>query len=160
MSPIRNGATVAFKNVGTGTCIDLTESNPADNTHIIGYQYNGTKNQHWRLEQVGTTGPWPVYMIKNLATGTYIVLPNGGKDSGTPIVGWQGGNTSNDHQRWRFITADPDTGEVVMIQNVGTGTFIDLYNGGSANSTKILGWAGEPGVNAANTPQQWKVVSV
>ncbi|KAK6070658.1 hypothetical protein SCUP515_08267 [Seiridium cupressi] len=149
MSPIRNGATVAFKNVGTGTCIDLTESNPADNTPIIGYQYNGTKNQHWRLERVGTTGPWPVYMIKNLATGMVHRLSDG-----------RGGNTSNDHQRWRFITADPDTGEVVMIQNVGTGTFIDLYNGGSANSTKILGWAGEPGVNAANTHQQWKVVSV
>lgn len=40
-------------------------------------------------------------------------LYNGGRENGTEIVGWAGGDANNDHQRWRFITGDADHKDMV-----------------------------------------------
>lgn len=154
MANISNGAVVAFINVTAGTCLDLKASDPTNGTPVIGYQYNRTKNQQWKLEKVDYKSYWPVFMLRNVQTGTYMDLYNGGKDNGTAVVGWAGGNTTNTHQLWRFVNADPN-GNLVMIQNVGSNTYIDLYLGSSENLTKITGWAGS--VDSENPHQLWKV---
>ncbi|KAI0170819.1 hypothetical protein BJ166DRAFT_588928 [Pestalotiopsis sp. NC0098] len=174
MSPIASGSIVTFTNVGSGTC--STSLGAA----ISGWKCHGGANQNWRLQQVDKTGPWPVYMIQNQASGSssfqatdvygernakkidyvaYMDLSYGGTTDGTPIVGWQGNATGppNPHQRWRFITGDPHKGNVVVIQNIATGTVTDLYLGRRPNGTGVNGWTQSPDLSSGNTHQQWKV---
>ncbi|KAF7519965.1 hypothetical protein G7054_g12909 [Neopestalotiopsis clavispora] len=156
-SPIANGAVVTFTNLGSGTCIDLAGGNAGNGVAISGWKCHGGNNQKWQLQQVGNTGPWPVYMIKNQYSGTYMDLYNGGTTDGTPIYGWQGGNSNNPHQRWRFVTGDPHNGNVVLIENIGAGTYVDLYLGGGVNGTGINGWSLADDLSSGNPHQQWKV---
>ncbi|KAI1138464.1 carbohydrate-binding module family 13 protein [Hypoxylon sp. FL0543] len=152
-----DGAVVTFFNYGTGTCLDLSDGGKDNGTPVIGYQYHGGANQQWRLERVDKSAVWPTWVIRNVQTSTNLDLYLGGKDNGTKITGWAGATTdnTNSHQLWRLVTADP-AGRVFMIQNVGTGTYVDLYNGSSANSTKITGWAGV--VESKNHHQLWRVM--
>ncbi|ETS74635.1 hypothetical protein PFICI_13119 [Pestalotiopsis fici W106-1] len=160
MSPVRNNALVSFTNYSADLCIDQTDGNPADGTPVIGHRYNGYKHQQWRLQNVGTTGPWPIYIIKNEETGSYLDLTNGKADNGTKITTWHGGDTINPNQHWRFITGDPANPNTVMIQNVRTGTFVDLFEGRKLEQTPIVGWNGDF-KNLGNIyHQQWKVQDV
>ncbi|KAH7014616.1 ricin B lectin domain-containing protein [Microdochium trichocladiopsis] len=158
MPQFKDGSVLAFINYGSGTCLDLTASDPKSGNPVIGYNYNATSNQHWKLVKVPYSGAkvWPVYFLINQATGTALDLYNGGQENGTQITGWANGPASktNPHQLWRLVTADANS-DVVMIQNIGTGTYVDLYLGGSQNSTKITGWAGN--LAEENTHQLWKV---
>ncbi|KAI1377169.1 carbohydrate-binding module family 13 protein [Hypoxylon crocopeplum] len=152
-----DGAVVSFFNYGTGTCLDLSQGGTQNGTHIIGYQFHGGKNQQWKLERVDKSDVWPTWVIRNVQANTNMDLYNGGKDNGTRINGWAGAqtNNTNDHQLWRLVTADTK-GRVFMIQNVGTGTYVDLLNGNPANSTQISGWAGN--VESKNPHQLWRVL--
>ncbi|KAH7029458.1 ricin B lectin domain-containing protein [Microdochium trichocladiopsis] len=153
----RNGSTLAFINYGTGTCLDLTASDPKSGTPVIGYRYNGTSNQHWKLVKVDYAGAkvFPVYWLINQATGTALDLLNASKENGTQINGWTTGDGKpNPTQLWRLVTTNAN-GAVVMIQNVGSGTFVDLYLGNAADRTKITGWAGN--IAEENPHQLWRV---
>ncbi|KAJ1325522.1 RICIN domain-containing protein [Microdochium nivale] len=158
MPQLQDGTVISLINYGAGTALDLTASNPKNGTPVIGYNYNGTSNQHWKLVKVPYSGSkvWPTWFLINQATGTALDLLDGGQENGTEIVGWTNGAASktNPHQLWRLITADTNF-DVVAIQNVGTNTFVDLYNGGTENSTKVVGWAGD--VSNQNPHQLWKV---
>ncbi|KAI1455441.1 carbohydrate-binding module family 13 protein [Annulohypoxylon moriforme] len=150
-------AVVTFLNYGTGSALDLSQGGKDNGTPVIGYQYHGGNNQRWKLEKVDQGTAWPTWIIRNVQAETNLDLYNGGKDNGTKITGWGGATTNNTnaHQLWRLVTAD-DLGRVFMIQNVGTGTYVDLLNGNSANSTKISGWAGN--VESKNPHQLWRVL--
>ncbi|KAI2464250.1 carbohydrate-binding module family 13 protein [Annulohypoxylon bovei var. microspora] len=126
-------------------------------TSVIGYQYHGGNNQRWKLQKVDTSTVWPTWVIRNVETNTNLDLYNGGKENKTKITGWAGAEAenSNPHQLWYLVTAD-DEGRVFMIQNVGTGTYVDLFNGNSANSTQITGWAGQ--VERKNPHQLWRIL--
>ncbi|RYP14270.1 hypothetical protein DL765_006499 [Monosporascus sp. GIB2] len=152
-----DGAIVSFLNYGTGTAIDLTEGKPQNGTPIIGYQFHGLENQQWKLERVDDNPVWPSWMIRNVKTGTYIDLYNGGSSNGTKITGWSGGNNGNQHQLWRLVSADP-SGRVLMIQNIGTGTYIDLLNGNPANLAQISGWEGH--IESRNPHQLWRILRI
>ncbi|KAI4864545.1 carbohydrate-binding module family 13 protein [Hypoxylon rubiginosum] len=151
-----DGAIVSFLNYGTGTCIDLSGGGKANGTQIIGYQFHGGKNQQWRLCKVNNDAIWPVWIIRNVHTNTNLDLYNGIHDNGAKVSGWTGGeSTTNTNQLWRLVTADTK-GRIFMIQNVGTGTYVDLMNGNRANSTQICGWAGN--VESQNPHQLWRVL--
>ncbi|KAI0884122.1 carbohydrate-binding module family 13 protein [Annulohypoxylon maeteangense] len=152
-----DGAVVSFLNYGTGTAIDLTKGGKQDGTPVIGYEYHGGENQKWKLQKVDKSTVWPTFTIRNVQADTNLDLYQGGKEDGTKITGWAGPATENinSHQLWYFVTAD-DAGTVFMIQNVGTGTFVDLLNGNAANSTEISGWGGY--VQNKNPHQLWRVV--
>ncbi|KAI1396500.1 carbohydrate-binding module family 13 protein [Hypoxylon fuscum] len=151
-----DGATVSFLNYGSGTCVDLAGGETKNGTKIIGYQFHGGKNQQWKLLKVDKSSVWPTWVIRNVHTNTNMDLYNGGNDNGAKINGWAGGEaTTNDHQLWRLVTADTN-GRVFMIQNVGTGTYVDLLNGNSANSTQIGGWAGD--IQSKNPHQLWRIL--
>ncbi|KAL7624868.1 hypothetical protein AAE478_004082 [Parahypoxylon ruwenzoriense] len=152
-----DGAVVSFFNYGTGTCLDLTEGNSANGTPIIGFQFHGGQNQQWRLLKNENNSVWPTWVIRNVKSDTNVDLYNGGEGNGTRINGWAGAASKNpnNHQLWRLVTADTK-GRVFMIQNVGTGTYVDLLNGNSANGTQISGWAGN--VESKNPHQLWRVL--
>ncbi|KAF2996317.1 hypothetical protein E8E14_001680 [Neopestalotiopsis sp. 37M] len=158
--PIGDGSVVTFMNLGSGTCMDLSGGQAGNNVRITGWQCHGGDNQKWQLQQVGTTGPWPIYMIKNKASGTYMDLFFGEEAESTPIVGWEGHDLGNPHQRWRFVTSDPG-GNILTIRNIEAGTYIDLFHGGKANGTFIGGWdlRGDGGYSD-NSHQHWKVITV
>lgn len=41
-----------------------------DNTPIIGYECTGATNQQWELVENLTTGPWAIWSLYNVATGS------------------------------------------------------------------------------------------
>ncbi|KAK5636637.1 hypothetical protein RRF57_012349 [Xylaria bambusicola] len=149
-----DGAIVSFINYGTGTALDLTGGNSKNETPIIGYQFHGGANQQWRLEQADSSTVWPTWKLINVATKTVVDLAFGGANNGNPIIG-QENQANNNNQLWHLVSADP-LGRVVMIQNIGTGTYIDLFNGSSANLTKITGWAGS--IQDKNPNQLWRIL--
>ncbi|KAI0420650.1 hypothetical protein EKO27_g5833 [Xylaria grammica] len=151
-----DGATVSFFNYGTGTCIDLTEGSTKNETPIIGYQFHAGANQQWKLERADSSTVWPAYKLINVQSKTCIDLTNGDASNGNPIIG-QVNQANNPNQLWRLVSADL-SGRVVMIQNIGTGTYIDLAGGSSVNSTKIQGWAGT--VQEKNPNQLWRVLII
>ncbi|KAI1442052.1 carbohydrate-binding module family 13 protein [Annulohypoxylon stygium] len=152
-----DGAVVSFLNYGTGTAVDLSQSGNDNGTPVIGYQFHGGENQQWKLLKVDNSSVWPTWVIRNVKTNTNLDLYNGGNENGTKITGWAGAqaNNTNSHQLWYLVTADT-AGRVFRIQNVGTGTYVDLLNGNSANSTQISGWAGS--VETKNPHQLWRVL--
>ncbi|KAI1094297.1 carbohydrate-binding module family 13 protein [Rostrohypoxylon terebratum] len=125
-----DGAIVSFLNYGTGSALDLSKAGRDNGTSVIGYQFHGGENQQWRLHKVDKSSVWPKWVIEN----TY---------------------STNNHQLWYLVTADT-AGRVFRIQNVGTGTYVDLLNGSSDNGTKISGWSGS--VEAKNPHQLWRVL--
>ncbi|OTA77266.1 carbohydrate-binding module family 13 protein [Hypoxylon sp. CO27-5] len=152
-----DGAVVTFFNYGTGTCLDLTGGAKDNGTPITGSLFNNGDNQKWRLTRIEKNAVWPTWVIRNVQSETNIDLYNGGQDDGTRISGWHGaveGNT-NTHQLWRLVTADP-SGRVFMIQNAGTGTYVNLLNGNSADGTEISGWAGSVEFEEPN--QLWRIL--
>ncbi|KAI1097786.1 carbohydrate-binding module family 13 protein [Jackrogersella minutella] len=154
-----DGAVVSFFNYGTGTALDLSNGGTQNGTAVIGFQYHGGKNQQWKLQKVDSSSVWPTWVIRNVQSNTNLDLYNGGKDDGTKISGWAGAATqnTNSHQLWYLVSADP-AGRVFMIQNVGTGTYADLLNGNSANSTQVSGWEGR--VESKNPHQLWRILRI
>ncbi|RSL40023.1 hypothetical protein CEP54_016209 [Fusarium duplospermum] len=79
----------------------------------------------------------------NFGTGTAMDL-SGGQTSppdGTPCIGYQA--HLNENQQWKLVKwKDDDVGRPIFrIQNIkASGRALDLYNGGTANDTKITGW--------------------
>ncbi|KAJ3576851.1 hypothetical protein NPX13_g3570 [Xylaria arbuscula] len=125
-------------------------------------EFHGGANQQWRLERVDGSSVWPTWKLHNVQSKTVVDLAFGGAKNGNPIIG-QVNEDNNNNQLWHLVSADP-LGPVVMIQNIGTGTYIDLFNGSSANlasqfpprRTKITGWAGT--VQDKNPHQLWRVL--
>ncbi|OTA99445.1 carbohydrate-binding module family 13 protein [Hypoxylon sp. CI-4A] len=154
-----DGAIVTFFNYGTGTVIDLAGGGKDNETGVIGYQFHTGKNQQWRLHVTDATDPNNLkWVIRNVASQTNLDLYQGGKENGTKITGWGGSeaNTTNDHQLWHLVPAAAAQGyQVLKIQNAGTGTFVDLKDGNSANGTEIFGWA-----DAGNNNQLWRVLRI
>ncbi|KAI1086702.1 carbohydrate-binding module family 13 protein [Rostrohypoxylon terebratum] len=149
-----DGAVVSFLNYGTNSSLDLSHGGTADGTDVIGYKFHNGDNQYWKLEKIDQTVAWPTWVIRNVQSNTNLDLYLGGSANGTKITGWAGPekNNINKHQLWYLVTAD-DTGNVYMIQNVGTGTYVDLNGGNAANGAKITGWSGS--VRQKNPNQLW-----
>ncbi|KAI0893049.1 carbohydrate-binding module family 13 protein [Annulohypoxylon nitens] len=151
-----DGAVVSFLNYGTNSSLDLRAGGTADGTDVIGYQFHNGDNQYWKLEKIEQSLAWPTWVIRNVQSNTNLDLYLGGGENGTKITGWAGPETNNinKHQLWYLVTAD-DTGSVFLIQNVGTGTYVDLNNGNATNGAKISGWTGS--VQQKNPNQLWRL---
>ncbi|KAL7282828.1 hypothetical protein ACG7TL_002241 [Trametes sanguinea] len=94
--------TYTIRNTVAGTFMDSGGVN-TNGTPIVGNHQTSSDNQKWiiKLEASGT-GFWK---IMNKATQNFADLLDGGKDNGTPIVGWKGDwtdNTYEEHQLWKF----------------------------------------------------------
>ncbi|KAI1390589.1 carbohydrate-binding module family 13 protein [Hypoxylon trugodes] len=169
-----DGAVVCFFNYGTGTCIDLTEGKPSTPFRLASSNSLCKAIRPTPLPSLGTSttlvktsighfiesiiAPFGPHDWADLAVANMDLL-NGGKADGTKINGYSGPATNNTnlHQLWRLVSADP-AGRVIMIQNVGTGTYVDLLNGNSANSTQISSYSGN--VEAKNEHQLWRVLRI
>ncbi|KAI1451580.1 carbohydrate-binding module family 13 protein [Annulohypoxylon moriforme] len=151
-----DGAVVSFLNYGTNSSLDLSGGGTDDGTAVIGYEFHNGDNQWWKLEKVNQTVAWPTWVIRNVQSNTNLDLYLGGSENGTKITGWGGDETNNInlHQLWYLVTAD-DTGSVFLIQNVGTGTYVNLNDGNAANGAAISGWAGS--VEKKDPNQLWRL---
>ncbi|KAJ8111862.1 hypothetical protein ONZ43_g5522 [Nemania bipapillata] len=92
-----------IQHVDTGKYADL-DSGSHDNGAKIRISSPGetaSDNQHWCL--VSADPDFRVFMIMNVASGTYIDLFNGSPKPGTPVQGWKGNvYDKNSHQLWKF----------------------------------------------------------
>ncbi|KAI0090541.1 ricin B-like lectin [Irpex rosettiformis] len=97
-----NDPLYTIQNTNSRTYADLTGSNVASGTPIIGYQGTGNPNQHWVFS---LNADKSAYVIRNQSTGTFIDLLNGGSANGTAVNGWagEGATTGNTHQLWRLV---------------------------------------------------------
>ncbi|KPM35137.1 hypothetical protein AK830_g11430 [Neonectria ditissima] len=154
-----NGKTVAFVNFGTNTAIDLSggHCDPPDGTPCIGWDAVLSENQQWKLVKLRDgPGGLPLFRIQNVkAPGKALDLYNGSSSDNTKITGWSHGSTTNDHQLWYIhpVGEFQNRGNVVMLENYGTNTFVDLYLGGAANGTSVVGWQGS--LKALGSHQLW-----
>jgi hypothetical protein len=154
-----DGAIVSLLNYGTGSALDLDNGRTTNGTNVIGWQYHGGKNQQWRLRKVAFSGAWSTWKLENVQSGTLLDLTEGNRGNGTRIQGWSGSTTSadNKNQLWRLVTADTG-GRVVIIQNIGTGTLVDLKEGNNRNGTQVQAWEGR--VENQNPNQLWRVLRI
>jgi len=98
-----------------------------------------------------------IYTIKNRGSGTFADLSGGSDACGAQVHGWNDGTTDANtslNQRWLISPVAGLLG-VYTIQNVHTGTFVDLSDGRTHNGTKIHGWKLENGKFKLN--QQWAI---
>ncbi|KAF2964612.1 hypothetical protein GQX73_g8968 [Xylaria multiplex] len=151
-----DGAIVSFINYGTGTALDLSEGSSRNETPIIGYKFHGHTNQQWRLQRVDSSTVWPTWKLINVASATVVDLYGGGSNNGNPIIG-QVNQADNMNQLWYLVSADP-LGRVVKIQNIRTGTYVNLLDGSVADGTKVTGYAGS--VQDKNSHQLWRVLHI
>ncbi|KAG7091497.1 hypothetical protein E1B28_010527 [Marasmius oreades] len=143
-----------IENAGAPSAIDLYNGGSSDGTPIAGWCFTPDTiggHQLWLAEPIPNMND--TFTLCNLTSGTYMDLYNGGSESGTAINGWAGAGaiTTNTHQLW--IIKKACDGKNYRIQNYGSKTFVDLYNGGSSNGTKITGWPGN--WTEHNTHQEW-----
>ncbi|EPS97737.1 hypothetical protein FOMPIDRAFT_82405 [Fomitopsis schrenkii] len=98
------GNLYTIENTNSRTYLDLTASNVASGTPIIGYQGTSNPNQRWAILRNSAD---TAYVIQNQATGTFVDLLDGNSANLTPVNGWagQGVTTPNTHQLWKFIGA-------------------------------------------------------
>lgn len=98
-------------------------------------------NQQWLVEDTGDHVNWT---LRNLRSGTYLDLSNGGSDNGTKLQGW--GGVDNDNRKWTISQLGP----YWAIRNKGTQTAVDLADGGKNDGTRVWGWQYIP-----NDNQKW-----
>jgi hypothetical protein len=104
------------------------------------------------------------YVIVNRQTGTVLDLDRGRSANGTPICGYQVYGTRNisnpipTNRRWRILSLNTgNTYDPVFIQNVGTGTVLDLdCRTGANNGNRLHGWAMR--VHPLKNNQLWHIV--
>jgi len=144
-----------LRNVGSGTVVDLSNGNSANGTHVQGWQLVSFDNtyafdQFWFIQPVpGTNNTYTLYNIK---AGTVLELSNGNSANGTQAQCWARVADPNDpaihNQEWHITSVG---GSAYRLVNVRAGTSLDLSNGGTANGTKVQGWAASEG----NPNQEW-----
>ncbi|KAJ7135356.1 ricin B lectin domain-containing protein [Mycena filopes] len=78
-----NGGYYTFQNLRTGSFLDMADGDSKLGNRIIGFRWNGSNNQHWKLESDGI-----YYKISNVASGTYANLKGNYRADGTPIIGY------------------------------------------------------------------------
>lgn len=101
--------------------------------------------------------PRDVYTIRNKGSGTFTDLSGGSNTNGAQVQGWEDEGASASfsfNQRW-LITPVNGTPGAYKMQNLHSGTFVDLSNGSPSNDTKVQGWEGS--VNDTNKNQQWVI---
>jgi Ricin-type beta-trefoil lectin domain-like len=121
--------------------------------------------------------PRDVYTIRNKGSGTFTDLSGGtfirncgihssgpasytstgSNTNGAQVQGWEDEGASASfsfNQRWLITPVNGTPGSYKM-QNLHSGTFVDLSNGSPSNDTKIQGWEGS--VNDTNKNQQWVI---
>ncbi|KAH7014143.1 ricin B lectin domain-containing protein [Microdochium trichocladiopsis] len=146
-----NGTVVAFVNLLTLECLDLSNGYATDNTPIIGYNCHSGANQQWTLIEQNSVGAWPVWSVINKATGSAMDLVVGPSN---PIRGFQPSASNAPGQSWRLVSAQPDFG-LVMIQNTLTNTYATLLDTSVDGGHAIAGYSGS--VEEAQQSQLWKV---
>ncbi|KAK0444158.1 hypothetical protein EV421DRAFT_495730 [Armillaria borealis] len=115
-------------------------------------------NQLWLVEPVD--GKTDTFTVRSLIAGTYMTLAggkymryhpssisiffSGSSANETPITG--GRRSSGSHvprQEWIIKRSMDKDKESYKMKNYASGTFVDLYHGGSTNGTPIYGWKGD-----------------
>jgi hypothetical protein len=104
------------------------------------------------------------YVIVNRQTGTVLDLDRGRSSNGTSIYGYQVYGTRNPsnpiptNRRWRILSLNTgNMSDPVIIQNVGTGTVLDLdCRTGANNGNRLLGWT--MGIQPLKNNQLWHIV--
>ncbi|KIP12206.1 carbohydrate-binding module family 13 protein [Phlebiopsis gigantea 11061_1 CR5-6] len=104
--PVGGSSSAYFiRNAGTRTTfMELTDGNPAEGTPIISNPASGSTSQEWTITP-NTAGT--AYVIRNVASSTYIDLYKGNAENGAVINGWggTGPTTGNTHQLWVLTSA-------------------------------------------------------
>ncbi|KAF5389604.1 hypothetical protein D9757_004236 [Collybiopsis confluens] len=97
------------------------------------------------------------YFIHNARVPIAVNLNNAGATAnGTTVVAWEqkrwddANNFDAANQMWLIKPVPNAAGDVYTVQNIKSGTFLDLHGGSSADKTPIVGWEG----NNSNT-QKW-----
>ncbi|KAH7027205.1 ricin B lectin domain-containing protein [Microdochium trichocladiopsis] len=155
MVELKDGMVVVFFHYAAGTCLDLTEGYQRNGAEVIGFNYHGAANQHWRLDKVERMDRdiWPTWNLVNVMSGTAMTMDD--PNIGAPVTCWKHTRHTNDpRQMWHLVTADAESG-VYMLHNVGSTLFADLRHGNTACWTSITGRKG--GFNSANTNQLWRM---
>ncbi|KAF7558983.1 hypothetical protein G7046_g5168 [Stylonectria norvegica] len=97
-----------------------------------------------------------VVSILNRKSGTALDLKlSGASKDDNPIFGFAFHGGQN--QQWKLEKVNNGSlWPVWMIKNVKYGTYVDLYGSGTANGTKVSGWAGG---STNNTHQLWRLIT-
>ena len=90
----------------------------------------------WMLEDAGNSN----YFIKNIATGQYLMSPNG--NNGVPVT--EAAKTGQDNQVWMITPQDQCT---IAIASLGSAKCLDLKSGSALNGTASQQYACDPITN-------------
>ncbi|KAK4232988.1 ricin B lectin domain-containing protein [Achaetomium macrosporum] len=116
--------------------------------------------------------PGYIYRIRNRTSPNLILeLSNGSSEDGTQAQGWSPVNSGNAffNQIWLLTqitiatgqggdsTDGPRATQAWTLQEIKSGTFLDLSQGGTKRGTKIQGWEG-PAPGQQNPNQDWLLV--
>ncbi|MEW9552970.1 lectin [Nonomuraea sp. NPDC050783] len=122
----------AIKGVGSGKCLDVPGTAPANGTQAQIWDCDGRSGQQWTVTAGGEL---------RLQSGRCLDVYNRGTADGTNVIVWDCNGQSN--QQWRF------NGDGT-ITAVGANKCLDVPNNASANGTKLIIWSCNGGAN-----QRW-----
>ncbi|KXJ88437.1 ricin B lectin domain-containing protein [Microdochium bolleyi] len=158
MPELKDGSVVAFFNYGTGTCLDLNEGYRHNGADVIGFNYHGGANQHWRLVRAQSSDPkvWPVWNLVNVMTGTAMTMKSRWPDHNTVVTCWEREQGEDQDQMWHLITADAEA-SIYMLHNAASTLFVNLWYGTTDcyDRSSITGRKG--GFNRENAFQLWRM---
>lgn len=124
---------VSVVGAGSGRCLDVWGSDPANGARTSIYDCHGSANQKWTVTSAG--------QLRNQATGKCLDVSGAGRADGTTVFQWECSTAAN--QRWtldsrqRLVSAD-------------SGKCLDVDRGLTANGSKLQIWTCHDGTN-----QRW-----
>ncbi|KAL0948451.1 hypothetical protein HGRIS_011024 [Hohenbuehelia grisea] len=126
MVNLQSGSSYKLTNEKAGNVLDLSGG---DNKSIIGYEWHGSDNQKWRVQQDGNN-----WTIQNVGTGKWLAV-EGDAGDGAAVVG------RDEPYQWE-IKEDQKDSSVLRIYAPGTKYNVDLADHGNATAgNKIHLWA-------------------
>ncbi|KAK0444153.1 hypothetical protein EV421DRAFT_1903262 [Armillaria borealis] len=131
-----------INNAGVPLSMDIDCGSSADGTKILGWHDDNFNWNHlWLVEPVD--GKTDTFTVRSLIAGTYMTLAGGSQADETPITGRRRSSGLHAlHQEWIIKRSMDKDKESYKMKNYASGTFADLYHGGSSNGTPIYGCKG------------------
>lgn len=130
-----------IKNRNSGKIMAINVASTADGANILQWTYNGSGDQRWALDPVGSG----YFKLRASHSGKVAGVTGSSTADGGDVAQYTYNGSYSQH--WKFNMTN---NQYFEIQNRNSGKLLDVENGGTADGVNIRQWS-----DLNNTIQQW-----
>ncbi|WP_051353782.1 RICIN domain-containing protein [Atopobium fossor] len=142
-----NGANLQFKNVLSGTVLDINNSKYTSGTSVAVWKAHGGVNQQWIIVQAIELENGTYELMSGVGNNMALDVDNASKEDGANVQIYTSNHTGA--QKWNVYRLS--SGSYVII-NINSGKTLDLQNSQVKNGSNILQFR-----HTGNSNQHWYV---